>query len=70
MSAVNLVDVSGLEMLRRVNENLKRMDIKLHIAEVKSKVMDALKTTELPTTVSGSIFFSTDQAMRDLADRG
>jgi len=70
MSAVNLVDVSGLEMLRRVNENLGRMDIKLHIAEIKSKVMDALKTTELPTTISGSIFFSTDQAMRDLADRG
>lgn len=70
MSAVNLVDVSGLEMLRRINENLSRMDIKLHIAEVKSKVMDALKTTELPTAISGSIFFSTDQAMRDLADRG
>lgn len=70
MSAVNLVDVSGLEMLRRVNENLRRMDIKLHIAEVKSKVMDALKTTELPTALSGSIFFSTDQAMRDLEDRG
>lgn len=70
MSAVNLIDVSGLEMLRRVNENLSRMDIKLHIAEVKSKVMDALKTTELPTAISGNIFFSTDQAMRDLADRG
>ena len=70
MSAVNLIDVSGLEMLRRVNENLSRMDIKLHIAEVKSKVMDALKTTELPTSISGNVFFSTDQAMRDLADRG
>ena len=69
MSAVNLVDVSGLEMLRRINENLGRMDIKLHLAEVKSKVMDALKTTELPTSLSGSIFFSTDQGMRDLADR-
>jgi len=69
MSAVNLVDVSGLEMLRRINENLSRMDIKLHLAEVKSKVMDALKTTELPTSLSGSIFFSTDQGMRDLADR-
>jgi len=34
MSAVNLVDVSGLEMLRRINENLSRMDIKLHLAEV------------------------------------
>jgi len=69
MSAVNLVDVSGLEMLRRINENLSRMDIKLHLAEVKSKVMGALKTTELPTSLSGSIFFSTDQGMRDLADR-
>ncbi len=69
MSAVNLVDVSGLEMLRRINENLSRMDIKLHLAEVKSKVMDSLKTTELPTSLSGSVFFSTDQGMRDLADR-
>lgn len=69
MSAVNLVDVSGLEMLRRINENLSRMDIKLHLAEVKSKVMVALKTTELPTSLSGNVFFSTDQGMRDLADR-
>ncbi|MEM7216852.1 MAG: sulfate permease [Pseudomonadota bacterium] len=69
LSAVNLIDVSGLEMLRRVNENMRRMDIKLHLAEVKGKVLLALEKTELPLALSGSIFFSTDQAMRDLSDR-
>jgi len=69
MSSVNLIDVTGLEMLVRVNQNLSRMDIKLHLSEVKSKVMDQLRTTALPMDLSGNLFFSTDQAMRDLTEQ-
>ena len=69
MSSVSLIDVSGLEMLQRINANLARMDIRLHLAEVKRKVMDQLEATDLPKGLSGSIFFSTDQGMRDLEDR-
>jgi SulP family sulfate permease len=69
MSAVNMVDVSGLEMLYRVNENLGVMGIKLHLSEVKGPVMERLEATDFIMGLTGSVFFTTDQAMRDLAER-
>jgi SulP family sulfate permease len=45
------------------------MGIKLHLSEVKGPVMDQLQITDLITELTGSIFFSTDQAVRDLARR-
>ena len=68
-SAINMVDVSGLEMLSRVNQNLARMHITLHLSEVKGPVMDQLEATEFLAALTGSVFFSTDQAMRDLAEQ-
>lgn len=65
-SSVNMVDVSGLEMLFRLNQSLQQMGIQLHLTEVKHAVMKQLQTTELPETLSGRIFFTTDQAMREL----
>lgn len=70
MSAVNLVDVSGLEMLYRVNQNLSAMGIKLHLSEVKGPVMERIDATDFISGLGGSLFFTTDQAMRDLARRG
>ncbi len=69
MSAVNMVDVSGLEMLYRINQNLEAMGIKLHLSEVKGPVMEQLEATDFTLRLTGSVFFTTDQAMRDLADR-
>jgi SulP family sulfate permease len=66
-SAVNMVDVSGLEMLERINQNLERMGITLHLSEVKSPVLDQLEAADFIDTLHGDIFFTTDQAMRDLA---
>jgi SulP family sulfate permease len=67
-SAVNKVDISGLEMLSRINQNLERMHILLHLSEVKGPVMDQLEATEFLSALTGRVFFTTDQAMHDLAE--
>ncbi len=66
-SAVNMIDVSGLEMLYRINANLESMNITLHLSEVKAPVMDQLDETDFVDALKGGIYFTTDQAMRDLA---
>jgi sulfate permease, SulP family len=68
-SAINFVDTSGLDMLERLNHQLERDGVRLHLAEVKGPVMDQLKLTELLDDLSGKLFFTTDQAMRELAER-
>ncbi|MFP6834995.1 MAG: sulfate permease [Pseudomonadales bacterium] len=68
-SAINMIDISGLEMLYRVNHTLEEMGIKLHLSEVKGPVMDQLEATDFIVGMSGSVFFTTDQAMRNLAVR-
>jgi SulP family sulfate permease len=68
-SAINMIDISGLEMLYRVNHTLEDMGIKLHLSEVKGPVMDQLEATDFIVAMSGSVFFTTDQAMRNLAVR-
>jgi len=68
-NAVNMIDVSGLEMLERINANLQSMGITLHFSEVKAPVMEQLEATDFLSSVRGDIFFTTDQAMRDLATR-
>ncbi len=68
-TAVNMVDISGLEMLERLNANLLAMDITLHFSEVKAPVMEQLEATDFLEALKGDIYFTTDQAMRDLAER-
>jgi len=68
-SAINMIDISGLEMLYRINQTLEEMGIKLHLSEVKGPVMDQLEATDFVMSMTGSVFFTTDQAMRDLAER-
>ena len=63
-SAVNFIDTSGLAMLERVNDDLERLGIQFHLSDVKGPVMDRLNTTRFPDQLTGSIFFSTDLAMR------
>jgi sulfate permease, SulP family len=70
MSAVNMIDVSGLELFYRLSQNLAAMGIKLHLSEVKGPVMEQFEATDFLKQLSGSVFFTNDQAMRDLAQRG
>jgi len=63
-SSINFIDTSGLEMLRRVNESLRIVSIKLHLSEVKGPVMDRLVETAFAHEISGQMFFTTDEAMQ------
>ena len=65
-SSINFIDTSGLEMLRRINESLRSVSIKLHLAEVKGPVMDRLVDAEFAEELSGQLFFTTDEAMQEL----
>ncbi len=69
MSSVNMIDVSGLEMLYRLNGSLDAMGIALHMSDVKGPVMEQLEASDFVLHLTGSVFFSTDQGMRDLAER-
>ena len=66
-SAINFIDTSGLEMLERIDRELGRQDVRLHLSDVKGPVMDQLNAANFPNRLSGRIFFTTDAAMRDLA---
>jgi SulP family sulfate permease len=68
-SAVNRVDISGLEMLSRINQTFAGMGIALHLSDVKGPVMDRLQSSEFMAELKGGLYFSADQAMRELAQR-
>jgi sulfate permease, SulP family len=67
-TATNFIDISGLEMLEALSENLQETGATLHLAEVKGPVMDKLKNTSFYGNMTGQIFFTTNIAMRELAD--
>jgi len=69
-SAVNEIDWSGLEMLRRINDELKAMDVTFHLAEVKGPVMDRLKHSNFLDDLTGEVFLSTSIAERTLGPSG
>jgi SulP family sulfate permease len=53
-------------MLEGLSENLREIDVTLHLAEVKGPVMDKLKETAFYRNMSGKIFFTTDIAMKEI----
>ena len=65
-SSISFIDTTGLEMLIRVVQSLKRQNITLHLSEVKGPVMDQLQRSEFFNILTGKLYFSTDQAMREL----
>jgi SulP family sulfate permease len=67
-SAVNFVDSSGLEMLELLSDSLSEVGVTLHLSEVKGPVMDRLKDTAFYERMKGKVFFTTDIAMKELAD--
>ena len=69
-SAIDFIDTSGLAMLERLDRELMRRDPQLHLSEVKGPVMDQLNAADLPRELSGRIFFTTDDAMRELGKLG
>ena len=66
-SGVNRIDATGLAMLLRVSEQLQSSRVQLHFSDVKGPLLAKLDQAELPISISGEIFFTTDQAFNTLA---
>ena len=67
--AVNEIDMSALESLEAINERLGALGVKFHLSEVKGPVMDRLQSTHFLEHLTGEVFLSQHQAMRQLSDR-
>lgn len=65
-SAVNEIDFSGLETLEELNRRLKDAGITLHLSEVKGPVMDRLERTHFLRELTGRVFLSQFDAVREL----
>ena len=63
MSAVNFIDASGLEMLRRLSGTLAERRIHLHLCELKGPVRDQLDRARLPDWLAGTVHPTTDDAV-------
>ena len=69
-NAVNFIDASALESLENLTAQLTSEGVTLHLAEVKGPVMDQLKDTRFLQLLSpGQVFFTADDAMRELEER-
>jgi SulP family sulfate permease len=65
-TAVNAIDLSALEVLESVNEQLRETGVQLHLSEVKGPVMDCLEKTDFLSVLSGQVFMSQHQAVEAL----
>ena len=65
-SAINMIDVTAIEMLLHLNRRLERLGVTLSLAEVKGPVLAQLDAAKLREVITGSVYFTTDQAMRAL----
>ncbi|RZF54480.1 sulfate permease [Acinetobacter halotolerans] len=66
-SSISNIDLSALEMLKDLNQELSQLQIQLHLSEVKGPVIDKLSKSELINELSGRIFLSHYQAIQALS---
>ncbi|WP_347454921.1 SulP family inorganic anion transporter [Acinetobacter thermotolerans] len=66
-SSISGIDLSALEMLEDINTELSKLKIRLHLAEVKGPVMDKLQNSKLMKYLSGHIYLTHYQAIRELS---
>ena len=62
-SAVNAIDMSALESLEAIQQQLADMGVRLHLSEVKGPVMDRLKGTAFLAHLQGRVHLSQHQAV-------
>lgn len=68
-SSVSYIDTTALEALENLNLLLKNKAILLHLAEVKSPIMDKLEQTDFIKHLSpGAVFFQTIEAINKLTN--
>ncbi|ENW92369.1 SulP family inorganic anion transporter [Acinetobacter dispersus] len=66
-SSISNIDLSALEMLEDLNQELKQLHIQMHLSEIKSPVMDRLSKSQLINELTGQIFLSHYQAIQTLS---
>ncbi|MBO1531510.1 sulfate permease [Psychrobacter sp. F1192] len=66
MAAVNHIDLTAQEMLSTLNQELAEQDKRLHFSFIKGPVMDIIGHTPLINELSGQVYLSTIEAVRDL----
>jgi SulP family sulfate permease len=66
MSAVNRVDMTALEALTEMDEDLGKRHIRLHLAEVKGPVQDRMAHTPLWQSLKGRVYLSCNDAFEAL----
>jgi SulP family sulfate permease len=64
--AINAIDMSALESLESINERLKLSGVTFHLSEVKGPVMDRLLRSHFLDELTGKVFLSQHQAVREL----
>ena len=66
-SSVNMIDATGIQMLHRLNANLKAAGIKLSLCDVKGTLLPRLHSAGLIEKLGGEHFMSADRAMKHFA---
>jgi SulP family sulfate permease len=66
-SAVNDIDISAIEILEVINQQLKESEIGLHLSEVKGPVMDQLKRCHFIEELNGKVYLTQYQAYESLS---
>lgn len=66
MSGVNRVDMTALDALTEIYDDLKKRNIQLHLAEVKGPVQDRMSHTPLWKSLSGRVYLSCNEAFEAL----
>lgn len=65
-SSVSNIDFSALDALDEMNTELNKLDIQLHLTEVKGPVMDRLHRSAFLKKLSGHVYLTHYQAMHEL----
>jgi SulP family sulfate permease len=65
-TAINDIDASALESLETLLRRLRAAGIALHLSEVKGPVMDRLRRTEFMRELTGRVFLTHHDAVREL----
>lgn len=65
-SSISNIDLSALETLEEINNELDKLHIQMHLSEVKGPVMDRLNHSKLIEELSGKVYLTHYQAMHEL----
>ena len=65
-SSISSIDLSALEMLEDMNTELTKLNICLHLAEVKGPVMDRLQHSALLKHLSGKVYLTHYSALQEI----